>query len=247
MRNHELKDSLTFWTRTLEQSPQSSTALSNLGTIEQNMGNKKLAMSYYLKAISFDPLDSYSHNDIGTLYFDAGQYGNAIDEFKEAIALYGVNPTYITNLNHAEVEQKGSITRKKILSQLPTQKKIKKPIKSENEYQEEIQMYLQENDINDAIKTLEQATTDYHINSNFYDDLGVLYISQKNYNKALLNLQNAIAIDPGKDAYYYNLGITLEALGRQKDAKKAFQTALNLNQNDAQVKKELENLEIKGF
>jgi len=62
-----------------------------------------------------------------------------------------------------------------------------------------------------------------------YNDIGVTYSDNKEYNKAIEAYQVAIEIDPNNDIAYYNIGNAYYAKGEFYKASKVYEKAVNIN------------------
>ena len=72
--------------------------------------------------------------------------------------------------------------------------------------------------------------------------LGLLYYQTKDYQSAKAELERAIAIDPNYSNALYFLGLTYDQLGQKSKAVDVFQKVSNLNPDNEEVKKILNNL-----
>lgn len=62
------------------------------------------------------------------------------------------------------------------------------------------------------------------------------------YPEAIEAYKECIAVDASKVAAYYNLGVAFQALGKYRDARKAFLKALEINPNHEAAQEALNNL-----
>lgn len=72
-----------------------------------------------------------------------------------------------------------------------------------------------------------------------------LHIEKKAYEKAVLELNKAIELDPEDASLYYTLGDLYEQLGRDKEAVEAFVKALQLDPERKKISQEKKE-EMKG-
>jgi tetratricopeptide (TPR) repeat protein len=77
---------------------------------------------------------------------------------------------------------------------------------------------VQNKNYGSAISTLEQAAVQYPLPS-IYNNLGVLYANQGDYQKAEQAYQSALRLDPNDQTANYNLGLLKQAQGKLDDAK----------------------------
>lgn len=76
-----------------------------------------------------------------------------------------------------------------------------------------------------------RTTTDNAVTANI--NLGVEYMRQKDFEKALEKLERARKLDPGYYETYDMLGVLYQRLGQKKLAEESFKKALRLNSTDA--------------
>lgn len=69
-----------------------------------------------------------------------------------------------------------------------------------------------------ALSTLEQAAVEYPLPS-IYNNLGVLYANQGDYQKAEQAYQSALRLDPNDQTANFNLGLLKQVQGKLDDAK----------------------------
>ena len=78
LRNRDFKDSLTLWSKTVEQTPNSIIAHTNLGVVYYDAGDIDLAIEESKKAISIKPKYFNAHNNLGLAYVEKGEIDLAI-------------------------------------------------------------------------------------------------------------------------------------------------------------------------
>lgn len=76
-----------------------------------------------------------------------------------------------------------------------------------------------------------RTTTDNAVTANI--NLGVEYMRQKEYEKALDKLERARKLDPGYYQSYSMLGVLYQRLGQNRQAEDSFKKALSLNGTDS--------------
>ncbi len=85
------------------------------------------------------------------------------------------------------------------------------------------------NDIPAAEKFLKRALKIKPNSVKALKDLAVVYGLTKRYGKSIEYLQKVVELDPKDDGAWYNLGLSLNATGKLKEAQKAFDKAHELN------------------
>jgi len=91
-RNLDWKDSLTLWSKTVKDSPDSSVAHGSLGWAYQDLGRLAEAVLEYKKAIELFPDNYKAYYNLGLIYDRQGALKEAVVNYKSAIA---INPAFI--------------------------------------------------------------------------------------------------------------------------------------------------------
>gem|GEM_PF-1572292 len=97
-RNTEWKDSITLWSKTLEQEPMASRAYDNLGFTYQEMGQNEKAIPLFLKAIEINPSNPNAYQNLGASYAALKDYSKAKQSFLTALSIYPKMYKSIDNL-----------------------------------------------------------------------------------------------------------------------------------------------------
>ncbi|MGC8745175.1 MAG: tetratricopeptide repeat protein [Candidatus Saccharicenans sp.] len=85
-----------------------------------------------------------------------------------------------------------------------------------------------------AIKNLSAADKAFVNATNLYN--------KKNYQEAVAGFEEAIKLNPGNWAYYFNLGLALKKMNKTEEAKAAFKKAVELNPESFSANKEMAEL-----
>jgi tetratricopeptide (TPR) repeat protein len=86
-RNSIWRDGLTFWSKTVQDSPSSAAAHSHLGLVYLNQGKAAQAMAELSRAVELDPEDGDAQNSLGIGYYSQGQLDLAETAFLKAVGL----------------------------------------------------------------------------------------------------------------------------------------------------------------
>jgi tetratricopeptide (TPR) repeat protein len=97
----------------------------------------------------------------------------------------------------------------------------------------------------EARERFQQAIQTDPNSPNGYNQLGLLYLEEKNWDEAATNFRLAINASPRWSNYYYNLGRALSGAGNPKDAKDAFKRAIDIYQSHPKSQAELDELELR--
>lgn len=83
--------------------------------------------------------------------------------------------------------------------------------------------------LDDAVRHLEDATTQQPENHQAFNFLGVAYAQKGLYNRAVGAFLTAIQIQPNVASLHYNLGVTYQSQGLKDQAVQEFQQALMID------------------
>jgi tetratricopeptide (TPR) repeat protein len=92
MRNPVRHNEESFFTRMVEQTPDSPLAHHNLGYVYYRQGNLEKAEREYRKAIELNPIFPDSRATLGNVLARTGRYEQAIHEYKMYLNLYPDTP-----------------------------------------------------------------------------------------------------------------------------------------------------------
>ena len=186
------------------------------------------AQDYALKAIDIDPGNSEALIVLGKIALRNNDLTKAENYFKKAAAK---DKTHVAEIKLAEVYKKQNNIKK-------AKEIYSKVLRvSSKAYEAYYQTALLEKDREEAYLKKTVA-----INPNFPDgwlDLARIEINRGSYDNALSYLGIAKYIDENDYRYYYYLGLLLKGKGLTDDAKRNFETCLNMNPDYEPAKKEL--------
>jgi len=74
----------------------------------------------------------------------------------------------------------------------------------------------------------------------YYNNKGVIYYEEDNYDKAIKYLNKAIGLSPKNDAYYNNRGLVYNKLKDYKKAYEDFNNSIKLNHKNTSAYKSME-------
>ncbi|MDN3514476.1 MAG: tetratricopeptide repeat protein [Candidatus Brocadia sp.] len=110
-RNKVWRDQLTFWSKTLEVSPNSSRAHNNLGLAYFRKGLLDASRDEFKLAIRYEPDHAEAHSCLGTVYANQGLFDKAIMEIEEALRLQPNYPNAYKNLGIIYLNYKKTFKR----------------------------------------------------------------------------------------------------------------------------------------
>jgi superkiller protein 3 len=189
----------------------------------------KDAIETYQIVIERHPTNYLAYNDLALILADKGDIAAAQENYKKAIA---ANPEYAKayyNLGLTFVEQEDyphAIAQFKRITELPYHAEnyfkayngLCYSLGKENKYQE-------------AIANCELAIKIHPKDTNIYDTLGTVYLTQKDYPKALLHYQAAVNYSADNSEAQQHLAEVLAMMGKCEQARSHLTLALKLDKN----------------
>lgn len=180
--------------------------------------------------LAHHPEDGYSHNKLGALYGQAGDWGRAIAHLHQGLASPGVDPLtryelhYHLGLAHRHRQQMAAAEQHYLAA-------IASPILAPLKLGAVINLgslYKQTGQWAAAIAQFEQAIAIDPQAAIAHFNLGVVYRTQGALDRALVAYQRAIDCQPDYAEAHQNLGVTLFKLGKLPECQRAFQQAIQL-------------------
>jgi tetratricopeptide (TPR) repeat protein len=164
--------------------------------------------------------------DRGEVYLAANQTSQALEWFLKALEIYPDDP-YLHYDMALAYDMKGDLDK--------TKYHLKKAIKLKPDYSDAYNylgfVYFGEGKVEEAIKFYHKALDNelYMSAQDAHMNLGLAYLSRKDYRKAMLHLEEAIRLVPDFVAAYNNLGKAYEGLGKYDKARRNYEKAVEFN------------------
>lgn len=166
--------------------------------------------------------------DRGEVYLAGNQTSKALEQFLKALEIYPDDPILHYDLA-LTYDMKGDLDK--------AEYHLKKAIKLKPDYSNAYNylgfVYFRQGRVNEAIEAYNKALDnllylnpqDAHLN------LGVAYLSLKQYQKAKVHLEEAIRLAPDFAAAYHSLGKVYEGLRQYDKAITSYEKAVEYNPN----------------
>jgi len=240
-RNKSWRDQLTFWSKTIEASPDSSRAHNNLGMIYLQEDKTDLAILEFQTAIAIESDPEYHHN-LGMAYQKKGRREDALEEYRRVLA---VNPnSAITHNNMGNILiDKGHLDE--------GISKFKEAILLKpNYYDAHFNLglaYFKKGLLDASMDAFELAIHYEPDHAEAHSCLGTVYANKGHFDKAIMEIEEALRLRPNYPNAYKNLGIIY--LNYKKDTQKAlyfFNEFLRLDPNNKEagvIRKTIEELQ----
>ncbi|MGD8915796.1 MAG: tetratricopeptide repeat protein [Syntrophobacterales bacterium] len=181
---------------------------------------------------AFKERQARAFRDRGEVYLAGNQTSKALEQFLSALEIYPDDPILHYDLA-LTYDMKGDLDK--------TEYHLKKSIKLKPDYSNAYNylgfVYFRQGKVIEAIAEYNKALDnllylnpqDAHLN------LGVAYLSLKQYQKAKLHLDEAIRLVPDFAAAYHSLGKTYEGLNQYDKARISYERAVEFNPDYAEA------------
>ncbi|MFN3530927.1 MAG: tetratricopeptide repeat protein [Candidatus Brocadia sp.] len=241
-RNKSWRDQLTFWSKTIEASPDSSRAHNNLGMIYLQDGKLDLAIHEFQTAIAFESDPEYHHN-LGMAYQKKGMQEEALEEYHRVLA---VNPnSALTHNNMGNI-----FVDKGLLDEGISKFKEAVQLKP-NYYDAHFNLglaYFKKGLLDASMDEFKRAIHYEPDHAEAHSCLGTVYANKGLFDEAITEIEEALRLKPDYPNACKNLGIIY--LNYKKDVQKAlyfFREFLRLdpkNKETEAVRKTIEELQV---
>ncbi len=219
-----------IYSKLIKTIPNNFEALTNLGTIELQLGNFEVGIKFLKKSISINPNQPHAISNLGNGLFESGLYKDAISYHDKAILInssfasaYYNKGKALTKLNDFESAINCyniaiEITPDYLMAHI----NLGFVLNQLQRYDEAIYQY------NFAIQLEPNFSEAYYC-------LGVSLDKQKRHDDALANYERAIQLKPDYAEAYLNRGVTYNELQRYDDALANYERAIQLKPDYAEA------------
>ena len=227
-----------FWSKTVEDSPNSSRAHNNLGMIYLQKDKTDLAICEFQASITIESDPEYHHN-LGMAYQKKGMKEEALQEYYRVLA---VNPdSALTHNNMGNILIDKGRFDEGIL-------KFKEAIRLKPSYYDAHYnlglVYFKKGLLDASIGEFELAIHYEPDHAEAHSCLGTAYANKGQFDKAILEIEEAIRQKPNYPNAYKNLGLIY--LNYKKDIQKAlycFNEFLRLDPQNREAEKTRKTIE----
>jgi len=175
----------------------------------------------------------------------------AITSYESAAKLDPTNPYYPTQQGIVYMKKAAALDKDKteektaILDQAREQ--FEKAVQLKSDYSparfQIAMVYQSQGKITEELQALEEAKKSNPSDVGLAFQIGIVYYQQKNYQEAKTELERAVALDSGYANAIYFLGLTYDKLGQKDKAIAQISKVSELNPDNEELKKVLNNLE----
>ncbi len=259
-KKNDLTTAQSIYLEVLENEPENSEAIGNLGVISKALGNFKEAISYYIKAIKINPDNPLTYNNLGNTFKAVKDYKRAILAFSDCIKRDPKNFSAYNNLgivyesigdnNKAISAYKEAVRINPNFAKainnigviLYKQKKYEESIgifkialKVDPKYYELYSnigaCYNKLKKYDEAIEALNISIEKNPTNGGAYTNLGNVYNKLYEYKKAAKLHEKSIELEPNGSNAYSNVGTSYKYLGQVKKSIDSYKKAIEIDPN----------------
>lgn len=206
------------------------TSYNGLGMAQLMCNQPRQAVESLRKAVSMAPSSASLHTNLGTAYFELGEYRKANSEFETALRYDPINPEALVGkagimLHQGKPEEAMAILR--ILEQDNAQKP--EVLFNRGLILYEMRLY------GDAANVFAEYLAIVPDDPEGYNSLGISQLGMGRTQEALENLNKAVELDNGEPSFYYNRGNVLKAMKKFPQAIDDYGRAISYNPGFAEA------------
>jgi tetratricopeptide (TPR) repeat protein len=212
-------------------------ALRFLGQLES--ANYEQALGYFDRSIGADPTFMYAYFSQGAIYNERKAHDNAIARYQLATE---INPS-------AQIFTRAGAYLRKYEQHIDSIQMFQKAAElkpSANAYTYWGMALRASGRPKEARERFQQAIETDRSSPNGYNQLGLMYLEQKNCSEAVENFSQAIRLSPQWSNYYYNLSRAFRCDNKVKEATDAINKTIEIYKSHPKARMVLEELEGEG-
>ena len=270
VRNTVWKNESHFWLKTVEASPLSVFAHSNLGLVYVEDGQYSQAIKEFRKALSLNPGAENVYANLGAVYVLQGFYHKAIDAYEKALKLGPKRATFYNGFGKLYYQ---ALKEYKISSKLDSVRSDARDNlvaiygkeglyqKSLDNYKKALQLDSDNAEAHNNLGDLyylkgfyklaaEEYKQGIRLNPYYaeaYNNLGLIYFDEKHYDDAQGEFLKALDLEPDFAEACNNLALTYFNMKLYKEALEGFNRALKLMPENGGVHFNLALVYLEGF
>ena len=220
--------------KAIEVNPIADYAFSNIGLVENALGNFDSSLANYAKAAALNPNSAVPLNDIGNVYYSKGEYGKAKQNYLRAVE---IDPGYYYSLHNLGLIEEINNNEQSAIEYY--NKAIAVNPSYENSHLRLASIFFKNKDY-DRVKEIYQKLIEMdQTNPLNYHDIGLVEENLQNWQAAITYFKKATELDPNYDKGWYRLGKAQYSCGENEEAIKSLEIAIDLNPKNAEYTNEL--------
>jgi predicted O-linked N-acetylglucosamine transferase (SPINDLY family) len=222
-QTNQLLEAKVIYSKLIKTIPNNFELLTNLGTIELQLGNTEVGMNLIKKSILINPNQPHAISNLGNILLESGKYKEAIDYYNKAIL---IDSNFVNAF----------FNKGKALSKLSDFKNAIDCYKKATEIAPNYLMaYINLGFVLNELKRYDEAISHYDTAikldptfSQTHFSLGVTFAELKRYDDALVRYDRAIQLKPDYAEAFNNRGDTYNKLKRYHEALQSLNHAIHL-------------------
>ncbi len=229
------------------------------GIIEHKSGNFQKAEQLYLSIIKAQPKHPDANHNLGIIAISKNQPALAVPFFRTAVEVNSKNEKFWFNYIDALIKNKQFKDAKRVIKKakkrginnkqlrvLLSQTKVFPKQKLSSQVQDyNLVEYYQAGQFSDAEKLALSITKNSPKNILAWKVLGAIYGQTDRQADSLKANQKAVQIEPQDAESHYNLGVSLQALGRINEARMSYTQAIELQSDFSEAHSNLGEILLK--
>jgi len=257
MREGRYKEAELQFHAAIKVKPDYAESYMSLGILYHLTNDDNRAVTYLKKAIRLSPTKKeIIYNNLGLVYFDGGQYVQALAEFQKAVQL-GIRSAKIwRNIGSTQVKLQNFPAAveayRRVIENMPTLENLylemlKEEVEAENNetYVADVQAALTRGVSADDLKVYDNVIVEDNLSrdpklADDYANLARAFEACELPDSAIVYYRHAVAIQPNNPMLQAHLGTLLSAKGEIYDAEEAFRAALTVDPRNDEARQGME-------
>ncbi|MGH7959698.1 MAG: tetratricopeptide repeat protein, partial [Opitutaceae bacterium] len=235
-RNRILQDEVAIWSDTVAKLPTNPRAHGSLGLALSDRGRARDALPHFQKALELEPDSVATEQNIGNVYYRLGDMAAAAAHYRRTVTLDPRFASGYNNLGAALWElRETEAALQSYRSALALEPKHAGAHKNAGRALFALDRFSEAAEHYDQLQRLRPNSPDAHY------DLGLALARAGNGDRAAHHFSEALRLRPSAISHLNYAGF-LTSAGRTADAILSLETALRLEPNFAEARRELERL-----
>ncbi len=228
---------MTLLREALDEHPDWGQGLAHLGLCMAHQGRLQEARGYLIQAARLLPDDIDVYYNLGAVYQQLGEHGNALSCYKEVVLACPEDHAVYTQMAESALRlgrvQDAAVLYTEAVRLSPDELGSAAAL---------AQIHLQQGDLHHASEVLRGALTHHPDDTTLNLGMGLVLELQERYREALPYFRNVVLADDQHEEGYYRLGVCARASGLLQEAEAFLSQAVKLRPDYAEAWHELGEL-----
>jgi tetratricopeptide (TPR) repeat protein len=211
--------------------------LNSLSQLHLAMGNLPVAQEYAQRTVQLNPADAAAHSLLGTVFLRQRQFAKAREQFLSARKLVPQDPSVCVSLARTYIGEK---------KWADAEQQFRQALEMNPRYTQALAQFanfwVERGQRGKAEALVSEYLKNYPDDANGHYLAGSLSLAGEKYDAAILELDQAIKLDPNLVAAYIELGQVYQARNDLEAAIERYQKALSLQPKSAPLNALIGNL-----